>query len=77
MKAARELGDRVVFAKINTQAHPQAGQKFGIKVIPTLVIILRNQEVNRISGALPYHEFLKWVNTTSGKPGGLDQHPTI
>ena len=74
MKAAHELGGRVVFGKVDTQAHPQASQKFGVRGIPTLVIILRGQEVNRISGALPYDEFLKWVTTTTGELGGLAQH---
>ena len=61
LATARRLKGRVVFGKVDTEAHPDAGQKFGVRGIPTLVAFLKGHEVNRISGALPIDEFTKWV----------------
>lgn len=65
IEAANRLKSRVVFNKINTEANPSAGQNFGIRGIPTIVVFYRGKEVNRISGALPIDKFLTWVNQTT------------
>jgi len=51
--AARELGGQMIFAKLNTEAFPLAGQNFNIRGIPTLVVFKNGAEVDRQSGALP------------------------
>lgn len=61
IKAAHQLKDRMVFGKIDTQSYPQASQKFAVRGIPTLVIFFQGQEKDRISGALPLDEFIKWA----------------
>lgn len=63
--AANRLKNRIVFGKIDTEANPDAGQKFSIKGIPTLVLFYRGQEINRISGALPIDAFLGWVHQST------------
>ena len=65
IEAASRLKSRAVFGKIDTEANPSAGQKFGIKGIPTLIVFHHGKEVNRISGALPIDEFEAWVNQTT------------
>lgn len=66
IETAERLKERVVFGKIDTQAHPNAGQTFGIRGIPTLIVFLNGREVSRTSGALPSDEFLKWVTMGTG-----------
>lgn len=65
VEAARRLKDKVVFAKINTEANPSVGQKFEIRGIPTTVVFYRGKELSRISGALPTDQFVTWINQTT------------
>lgn len=64
---AERLKGRVVFGKIDTEANPNAGQKFGVRGIPTLIMFLHGKEASRISGALSMDEFIKWVLQTAGE----------
>ncbi len=50
---AREQAGRFVVLKLDTEADPAAGARFGIQAIPTLVVFRGGTEVNRASGALP------------------------
>ncbi len=64
---AERLKGRVVFGKMDTEANPSAGQKFGIRGIPTLIVFMRGKEVSRISGVLSIDEFMKWVSQATGE----------
>lgn len=50
--AASELGGQIVFAKLDTEAFPQAAQSFQIRGIPTLIVFKNGVEVDRQSGAM-------------------------
>jgi thioredoxin 2 len=52
-QAGRQLGGRVLFVKVDSDASPQLSARFGIRSIPTLVKLERGREVARRSGALP------------------------
>ena len=52
-KAAAGLAGRVRFAKLDTQAFPEAGARWGIRGIPTLVAFRDGRERDRRSGAMP------------------------
>jgi thioredoxin 2 len=58
---AREQSGRIVTLRIDTEAHPQAGQRHGIQAIPTLVLFRDGREVDRASGALPLPELRRFV----------------
>jgi thioredoxin 2 len=64
IEAASRLKNRAVFSKVDTQANPIVPQKFGIRGIPTIAVFHRGKEVGRISGALPFNDFLAWVEQT-------------
>ena len=51
--AAKKHGERLIFAKLDTEANQAAGAKFNIRSIPTLAVFHRGQELGRVSGALP------------------------
>jgi thioredoxin 2 len=53
---------KVVFVKMNTEDHPDAGQQFGIRGIPTVAAFKAGKEVARQSGAMPQPIFENWVN---------------
>ncbi len=52
-KLAKEMGDKIVIAKINTDDHAEWMQKFGIQGIPTLLFVSNGKVVHRQVGALP------------------------
>ncbi len=47
---AAEYADRVAFAKMNTDEHPDTPGQLGIRGIPTLVFYIDGQEVDRMVG---------------------------
>ena len=47
--------------KLDTQAYPQAGEKYAIRSIPSLVLFKDGAEVNRIAGALPANQLVQWL----------------
>lgn len=59
--AAKELGDQIIFAKLNTEAFPLAAQTFHIRGIPTLIVFKEGIEVDRQSGAMPLPMFLDYL----------------
>ena len=62
-QAAALLEPRVRVAKVNTEAAPALGGRYGIRSIPTLVLFAGGREVARQAGALtlPAH-IVQWVN---------------
>ena len=59
--AAAKQMPRVLFAKVDTEAAPQASVRQRIRSIPTLVLFHRGQEVARRSGALSAHDIVAWL----------------
>jgi thioredoxin 2 len=58
--AARQAG-RVVVVKVNTEALPDLGDRFGIRSIPTLAIFSHGREVVRTAGARPAAEIERFI----------------
>jgi thioredoxin 2 len=65
--AAAQQMPRVRFAKVDTEASPQASVRQRIRSIPTLVLFRGGREIARRSGAMPAAELLAWVR---GQLGG-------
>ena len=61
-KAAQELGGKARLVKMNTEDHPQAGQTYGIRGIPTMAGFRGGRERARQSGAMPAASIVTWVN---------------
>jgi thioredoxin 2 len=59
--AATTLEPRVRLAKVNTEADPALGTRFGIRGIPTLVLFHRGRELARQSGAMSSVQIVAWV----------------
>jgi thioredoxin 2 len=60
-KAAGQFEPRARFAKVDSDAEPQLSARFGIRSIPTLVLLHRGKEIARLSGALPPAELNRWI----------------
>jgi thioredoxin 2 len=62
-KAAHMLKGRARFAKLDTEAFPEAGARYGIRGIPLLVAFRGGREIKRRAGAAPAGEIANWVGT--------------
>lgn len=65
-RAAVALGDHARLARLNTEAEPAAGTRYGIRAIPTMIAFARGREVRRQSGAQSAAAIEAWVR---GLPG--------
>jgi len=55
-KLARDRSERVLVAKVDTEALPEVAQRFGIRSIPTMILFRAGAEARRLSGAMPAAE---------------------
>ena len=60
-KVCAQLEPRARFAKVDTEAHQDAGAQYQIRSIPTLAIFKGGQEVARISGARSARDLAQWI----------------
>ena len=66
-KIAQERPGRLKLVKINTDTAPNLSQQFGIRGIPTLLLLDHGKEVARIVGAHPAPTLNDWVDGHLGK----------
>lgn len=60
-QAASVLEPEARLAKVDTEAHPHLGARFGIRSIPTLILLLHGRELARHSGALSAAAIVQWA----------------
>ena len=60
-KVATAGAGRWLVAKVNTEALPEFGTRFGIRAIPTLILFKDGREAARQSGALPAPAILQFL----------------
>ena len=60
-RAAAELEPAVRLAKLDTEAQPMLAGRFGIRSIPTMVLLRDGTEIARQSGAMSAADIVRWV----------------
>lgn len=60
-QAAALLEPQVRLAKVDTEAEPALGARFGIRSIPTLALFLHGRELARQAGAMPLQSIVQWT----------------
>jgi len=60
-QVAAEMGTRVRFAKVDTEANSQISMRHHIKGIPSLILFKNGEEVARSSGAMEAHALKRWL----------------
>lgn len=65
-KAAGALKGKVRLAKIDTQAHPAAGQTWNIRGIPALILFQNGRETAREAGARPAAAITAFARKAAG-----------
>ena len=63
-RAAGRLRGRARLVKLNTEAEPGAGGRYGIRGIPTMVKFAGGREVKRQAGAMGAQAIEGWVGAT-------------
>jgi thioredoxin 2 len=59
--AAGQLEPQVRLGKLDTEAEQAIAARFGIRSIPTMILIHHGREVARTSGAMPASSIVGWV----------------
>lgn len=59
--AAGQLEPALRLAKLNTEAEQDLAARFGIRSIPTLMILHKGREIARQSGAMPTTAIVAWA----------------
>ena len=59
--AAKQLEPDLRLAKVDTEAEPALGARFGIRSIPTLLLIQSGKEIARQSGAMGADQIVQWA----------------
>src|ERR1700736_6783967 len=62
-KIAEQSPGRLKLVKINTDSAPSLSQRFGIRGLPTLVLLDHGKELARVTGALGAPALRNWVDT--------------
>ena len=60
-KAAPLLEPRVRLGKLDTEAQQAIAGRYGIRSIPSMVMIRKGREIARTSGAMPTSAIVAWV----------------
>jgi len=59
---ATERSGRLRVAKLDVDDNPAIAERLGIRSIPTLVLFREGREVDRLVGAVPKGEILRWAD---------------
>jgi thioredoxin 2 len=62
-EVAATLAGRVKLVKVNVDAAPNIRQRFGVRAIPTLIVLRKGQIAARRSGAAPAAELRSWAES--------------
>ena len=60
-KLANDFEEKIILAKINLDTIPRTCQKYGINVVPTVILFKGGKPVSGFIGARPENEIRKWL----------------
>ncbi len=58
-KLAANYGDRIIFAKVNVEELPEVAGQYGIRSIPTLMLLRDGEVLEELVGARPYEDLAR------------------
>lgn len=59
---AREKAGQALVLKVDTDAHPRLAERFGIRSIPTFVVLKDGAVVLQRAGLVPSQQFEEWLD---------------
>jgi thioredoxin 2 len=67
-QAAQELAGRLKVVKVNVDEAPRVAERFGVRGIPTLLVLRQGREIARQVGAVPPAALVRWAQEVIGRP---------
>jgi len=58
-KLAANYGDQIIFAKVNVDELPEVAGQYGIRSIPTLMLMRDGEVLEELVGARPYEDLAR------------------
>ena len=58
-KLAANYGEQIIFAKVNVDELPEVAGQYGIRSIPTLLLLRDGEVVEELVGARPYQDLAR------------------
>jgi thioredoxin 1 len=58
-RLAANYGDEISFAKVNVDELPEVASQYGIRSIPTLLLLREGEVVEELVGARPYQDLAR------------------
>ncbi|WP_038035147.1 thioredoxin [Thermopetrobacter sp. TC1] len=58
-----EMGDKVKVVKVNIDEHPNLAARYGVRGIPTLMIVKDGEVISQQVGAAPKSAIASWVES--------------
>jgi thioredoxin 2 len=65
--AAETLAGKAVLGKLNTDEHPEVGERFGVMSIPSVLVFHRGKVLDRNVGLLPAQQLVAWIERAAGR----------
>ena len=60
-----EMAGKVKITKLNIDENPDLAAQFGVRSIPTLVIMKNGEVVDMQAGAKPKNQLVDWINSAA------------
>jgi thioredoxin 2 len=73
---SHELAGRLKAVKVNTDLEPALQERFGVRGIPTLVLMAEGKERDRVTGAMNAEALRRWVEPRLPARAGDRGKPT-
>jgi thioredoxin-like negative regulator of GroEL len=75
-RLSHELAGRLKAVKVNTDLEPALQERFGVRGIPTLVLMAEGKERDRVTGAMNVEALRRWVEPRLPARAGDRGKPT-
>jgi thioredoxin 2 len=62
-EAAERMKGRALFVKVDSDANPKTAARFGVRSIPTMLLMQGGREVKRQVGAIQAAQIVAWVGS--------------
>jgi thioredoxin 2 len=63
-RVARDLAGAAVVLKVNTEMHPELAARFGVRGIPTFLVMRDGVPVRQQAGLVEHRQLASWLQTT-------------
>jgi thioredoxin 2 len=62
---AQEMAGRAVVLKVDTDAHPELGARYGVRGIPNFLVLKNGRTVLQQSGVVPRDQMRRWLESAA------------